>query len=954
MTEQTSNAEPLLERLQSMSPAERVTWLREQRDVEPMLLQLAETASKLAISEADRALSLTELVIDLSDELGLDLARCRARRARVRALSYNGRYAEALRVCGTSADIASESGIPEEIGRARLAQMHPLVEMGRIGDALAAGEAARSTFVQAGLSAMAARADINLGVVHQKGDAPRRAVQCFDRARGALADEPLTIGHLENNRGEALLLLNDFQGAERAFAGALEAFEREGVHLTAAIAAGNLADLAVRQGRLARAMRHFEHARRALEAAGSPTHLARVLAEQAEAQSMLGLTDQALRQFEQSLAELDRSGCQIEAAPARSGMGMTLLQAGRLAEAETALAAAATGFDQLGHRSARARVDLVRAEMVAHHGRHREARQMALNCVAVLHDRPADAIAARHLLARIAEATGHREEARAELDAAVATAQRFNLAPVLADLLHTRGKLHRHGGDTASAIADLRRAVENVERVRGSLQAQRFRTAFFGQRAALHEELIDLLVTRSAEGDLIEAFNIAEASKSRVLLDRLSGAFDADGIAADSATTQDTTHALHQQLSQHRYELNGLYSRLADGALNLGDDDALTTWRVRVRHLEAEIAELEDRLAATHAGGIFARPITLKQLQQSLGAGEVVLEYIVLDGAITVFCITADSAGVERDIASVDTVRAALEQLEFQVNRGLRPGSEQSPQFAKMIRNTQSVLQQLHQLLIEPVADCVRGARKLTFVPHGPLHAAPLHALHDGGRYLIEQCAVHVAPSASVLMHCGADQTTRCGDGVLVAGVDDAHGQHMVQEARAVAELFERENVTGLFNGEATVGNVTAALERVQRAHIACHGHFLSDSPQGAGLKLSDRWMTVLDIVSMRTNADLIVLSGCETGLSNVESGDELTGVAGALLAAGARSVLVALWRVDDASAVELMRTLNRNLDAGSSLAGRKANALRTAQLEMMKRHPHPAHWAPFTLTGEA
>ena len=93
---------------------------------------------------------------------------------------------------------------------------------------------------------------------------------------------------------------------------------------------------------------------------------------------------------------------------------------------------------------------------------------------------------------------------------------------------------------------------------------------------------------------------------------------------------------------------------------------------------------------------------------------------------------------------------------------------------------------------------------------------------------------------------------------------------------------------------------------------------------------------------------DRVTLSACETGLSAVAPGEDLVGLARGFLLAGAPSLLVSLWVVDDAATADLMATFYRELLAGA----RPAAALRHAQLEQMRQRAHPFFWAPFCLIG--
>ncbi|MCG8460451.1 MAG: CHAT domain-containing protein, partial [Holophagales bacterium] len=106
--------------------------------------------------------------------------------------------------------------------------------------------------------------------------------------------------------------------------------------------------------------------------------------------------------------------------------------------------------------------------------------------------------------------------------------------------------------------------------------------------------------------------------------------------------------------------------------------------------------------------------------------------------------------------------------------------------------------------------------------------------------------------------------------------------------------------------------------------------------------------LSLFDLYHQRLDAELVVLSGCGTGLAAVRGADELVGLARGLLFAGARSTLVTLWDVHDRSTAGFMRAFYRHLAAGEA----KADALRRAMLDHRSEHPQPYYWAPFVLVG--
>ncbi len=725
-------------------------------------------------------------------------------------------------------------------------------------------------------------------------------------------------------------------------------YERAGATMVAAVAEGNLADVAARQGALHRALYHFERARRGFEATQSSGHLARLLAEQAEAIEVLGLAGEALSIYEAALPQLDRGGQALEAARARSGLGRTLMRLGRLSQARTALAAAAAAFDEIGHRSARARVDLLRAELAAADGQAPEARRLVHAALAVLHDRPADAAAARHLLARLALQQGALDEAEAELAAAMTVARRLDLAPLLSDLLHTAGRLRRRQGRLPAAVRDLEAAVSQVERVRGSMHAQRFRAAWLGDRLSVYEDLVRALLDLGADGAAEKAFGVVERARSRWLLEMLRGQME---LGADEAEA-DADPAERPLVGEHakcRARLEALYSRLAEDVLSGG-----SVWQQEVIELERRLEALESRIAATRGGAaLYARPSGLDDVAGALAPGTTLIEYACAGGEVVAFIVTGGTLSAVRGLAEAPRLDEHLARLQFQINRALRPGArERGPRAARLLQDARAELGDLDAMLMAPLRRLIPSGDRLLIVPHGPLHMLPFHALWDGRRHLVEAREVHCAPSASIYVQLRrrgrGGGSGGGGHGALVVGVSDEAAPRIDAEVERIAAHIGPP-VQVLAGAAATAEALCAGARCADLVHLACHARFEPAAPLASGLRLADRWLTVRDIMKLRLQARLVTLSGCETGRTLVHSGDELMGLVRGVLAAGASSLLVALWRVEDEAAAGMMAAFYENLtrDAGS------AGALRQAQLRAMEDDAHPACWAPFELVGE-
>ena len=255
----------------------------------------------------------------------------------------------------------------------------------------------------------------------------------------------------------------------------------------------------------------------------------------------------------------------------------------------------------------------------------------------------------------------------------------------------------------------------------------------------------------------------------------------------------------------------------------------------------------------------------------------------------------------------------------------------------------------ISDLILAPLMEHLRGADHLIIVPHGPLHSVPFAALREGERFLIERFAISHVPSASVTVHLRSARRRQPRGGRAVVGVSDSLAPLINAEARTIASALGAAHLEG---EDATVAGATRALADADIAHLACHGRFVASNPMASGLRLADRWLTVRDVYRMRLAASLITLSGCETGAHAIESGDEMVGLIRAFLAAGASALCVSLWTVHDAATTELMQRFYERVLSNDSSRPSVADAMRSAQLETMGDHPHPAHWAPFVLVG--
>jgi CHAT domain-containing protein len=161
-------------------------------------------------------------------------------------------------------------------------------------------------------------------------------------------------------------------------------------------------------------------------------------------------------------------------------------------------------------------------------------------------------------------------------------------------------------------------------------------------------------------------------------------------------------------------------------------------------------------------------------------------------------------------------------------------------------------------------------------------------------------------------------------------------------------------NTQALTGNQATKSSILPLMSKAQIIHLATHG--ILDDIQGLKSAIAlapsgedDGLLTAEEILNLKLNAELVVLSACDTGRGRI-TGDGVIGLSRSFISAGVPSVIVSLWSVPDAPTASLMTEFYKNLQLNPD----KAIALRQAMLTTMKQHPNPKNWAAFTLIGES
>ncbi len=860
------------------------------------------------------------------------------------ALEIEGHIEQALTQLDQAASRFLDLQQPLEAASTCVSKLRALAMLGRYDEALECGLQARDILVAQGDKVAAGKIEHNLGNIYFRRDRYREAERFYRaaRARFAAADDPNQLVLIDTSLAMTLINQHRFREAEALCEQALRRAETTGQVIAQAAIECDLGCLALLQGHYNRALDLLEKSRRRYAQLGLTHESAIADLELANAYLELNLAPEAAALYHKTIPLFAELGMQAEQAHALAAKARAHLLLGQLKEATANLLEARKLYRLEGNavgeamiNFAEAQIDFARGDFVACEATARQA-EMPLMKVGAWER----AFMARWLSGEALRAQARDAEARPIFDALLSD-PKIQALPQIAQRCYTSlGFLDEKHHQLPEAEAAFKRAVELVEDLRALLPSDEFRTAFVSDKLTPYTKLVALCL--QDESRLAEALSYVERSRSRSLADMLSGAVQLKTRPRDAFEGR-----MLAQLETSREELNWLYRQLNRPPEAAADEHAKTLAALyeTIHQRENQLLEILRQLQQRGGASLMrVEPFELANLQSQLDAQTAIIEYFSIDDELIAFLITNREIHLRRALGSERAISAMIDGLRFQIG-SLRYGAARIqthlPQLAARARH---YLAQLYDALLKPFAEKL-SAQRLVVVPHRALHYVPFHALYDGARYVIEGHEVCYAPSAEVLSHC-LNAPARKFQKALLLGVADEQAPQVLDEALALKPLFPEAQV--FLNEAATLDALHTHAADAEVLHLACHGQFRSDNPLFSSLKLSDGWLTARDAYHLNLQCGLVTLSACETGINAIAPGDELIGLARGFFSAGAPSLLLTLWTVDDAATAELMKIFYQHLLAGHL----PASALRQAQCEMLKREPHPFFWSPFVLLG--
>jgi CHAT domain-containing protein len=910
--------------------------------------QLAQLVVQRVRVSTKEALHLAEAAILIAKRLRRKEAQALALRAMANALYSTGDYRAAIEHHQRATQIYESLRAWKEMARTLSSSIQPMILLGEYDQAFQAVERAREIFSRLDDPWRLARLQINVGNIYHRQDRFEESIAHYESAYRDLMPykDAEGIAVVLSNMAVCLISLNDFPRALATYQRARAFCHENNMPLLVAQADYNIAYLYYLRGEYSHAIEALYAARRACEATSDAYHFALCHLDLSDIYLELNLSEEAREMAHEGFLRFEKLGMGYEAAKTLANEATAYAQQGKTVQALERFTKAREMFGREKNLVWPWLIDLYQGLLLFHEGRYFESRRLCAAAAAFFDQSvlPGKAVLAHLLLARIALQVGDPAEAQNETDLSLSRLKLLQM-PVLAYQAHLlQGQLAHARNDRPAAFRAFLDAKESLETMRSRLHGEELKISFLKNRMQVYESLLDLFISGDgSDATTEEALAWMEAAKSRSMIEMI---FQSGQSLPLGETGQSD---LVRRIRDLREELNWYYHRIELEQLRPEEKsgERLDTLQKKAQSHEKELLRTLRELPACDRENTTLEStsdLSVEQLQSALPQDATLIEYFSAGDRLLAAVINRGEIRI-MPVTVLPRVTHILQLLRFQLSK-FRMGSEYVRRFEEpLLRATQSHLESLYDELFAPLRQYCRG-KHLIFVPHGPLHFLPFHALRSGEEYLCDAFTISYAPSASVFFAC-QEKPAGANTSSLVFGIADERAPQILEEAKSVVSLLPQSTLR--VGNEATSSLLRERGPHTGLLHIATHGVYRQDNPMFSGIRLGDGYLNLFDLYQMRLNANLVALSGCATGMNFVAAGDELLGLQRGLFYAGASTLLLSLWDVHDQSTSELMQLFYRQY----LRTGEMATALQHAMQQLRQQNPHPYFWAPFVLVGK-
>jgi tetratricopeptide (TPR) repeat protein len=715
------------------------------------------------------------------------------------------------------------------------------------------------------------------------------------------------VGRLLSNQGIVHAYLGEYATAGAELREAFQLLRRQGLDLGAANAVHNLGFVAARQGDVPAALAHFDEAFAEYVRLDVPAHAAFV--DRCEVLLSARLLPEARAAADEAVAGLERAGRADDLAEARLMLAEAALASGDLETAGVQASRAAVALSRQGRTgwAALARFVAARARWAA------GSPDVAVEAAQLAPELETAGWRAHGLEARIASARaaladhdralaiGVLAPARPAHIARTSTSSEERVRAMYAVALQQLG-----AGEGVGALQALKEGLQIAEEHRAAFGATELRARAATRSSELAELGLELMLE---SGDPAGILEWCERWRARSLW------------PPDVIPPADPVLAEH--LAQLRHTVAAL-----ELAVQAGESTAELS--ARRQQLESGIRRRSLGTGSPGTGSLgnrrqrrsFPAVPSLAEVQASLlrAKATALVEFLCVKGHLYAVVCT-QCACVVRQLAPAAELERWQAAARFSLARLVTgQGSEASlVAAAELLRRAALATD---DLLFAPIGDVLGGGvtaadTEIVLVPTGGLHSMPWGLLPS-----LQGRPVSVVPSAALFTNRSGARR-RGGPTVLVAGPGVASGE---QEVAALERLYE--HAFTLRGSAATAREVATVMAGAGTAHIVAHGRFRMDNALFSALELADGPLTVYELEEIGGLApELLVLSACDAGRSDVQPGDELMGVVASMLSLGSRAIVASVAPVPDAGVPPVMVHFHQLLLDGLSPSAALARA---------------------------
>jgi CHAT domain-containing protein/ketosteroid isomerase-like protein len=841
------------------------------------------------------------------------------------------------------------------------------------------------------------------GDITRVGGDYRQAKEYYDQSL-KLAEElgdQITLGEVFTSMGINYAMQSNYPQALDFFQRGLHIREALGDKLNVARELGNMGNIYISQGDNVRALESLQRSLKLSDELGNKAGSSATLLSIGTIYHSQGNYPQALEYYQQSLKIKQEIGDRAGVGRALSNSGMIYALQGEYAQALDCLEQNLRIKEELGDKPGT--VEVLHNLGVTYFLKGDYTKGLDYDHRVL---RLAEELGNKHLLADIFQnlgdcylRLGQYKAALEHADRASALAVQSGVPEGVWSARNLAGRAHVALNQPELARQDFLEAIITIEKLRDQVAGgEQERQLFFENKIAPYQGMIELSLSQNNPA---QALSYAERAKARVLLDVLSSgraevtkAMTSDELKRDRAlvaeiTSLNTQLARLKQSKQNEAQLTEITARL---------DRARLEYEAFQVDLYAEHPELKVKRGQTPLLTLDETAALLPNRQTAI------LEYVVTEDKSYLFVL--------RKVARTDVRNGApVELTVYTLNIKSKELSEMAESFRQKVAERNLTIKaparQLYELLVKPAEEQLHDVRRLCIVPDGALWNLPFQALHQGAKgYLLEQYALFYAPSLSVLREMGKRATAlsaahnlrvpgthrstqHSGDNkdakpeLLAVGNPTLSGETITKvlvtrrdetlsplpdaekEVNFLGRLYGPGNSRVLIGEQAQEATVKAEAGNYEVLHFAAHAVLDDRSPLYSRIILSrakgdvqeDGLLEAWEIMKLDLNAELVVLSACQTARGRVAAGEGVIGMSWALFVAGSPAAVVSQWKVDSARSAELMIEFHRNLrqtERGGRLTYTRSESLRQAALKLLRGpYNHPAYWAAFILIGD-